>query len=244
MPGDDSVSCLCVTHQRPHLLRRSIDCFLAQTHPGCELVILHEDGDAATAQLLAGLNAPGVRAITVPTAAGMRLGTKRNTLVAAARGRYVAIWDDDDWHAPGRIAAQWQAVLDTGRPACVLQHVVVYDAVNRRAFLSLGRHWEPTLFCERGAMPPYAPLNTGEDVPCVEALISAGRVFALSRPDLYVYVYHGGNTCNAAHFARNVFTRSTRLGDEMAARVAALLAAPGGAPLTLADVVAAHGAAA
>ena len=103
------VSCLCVTRNRAALLRRAVACFLAQTHPAREMVVLYEDDDAITRQYLATLSNPGVRPIEVPALPKQPLGALRNLAVGAARGRYVMQWDDDDWHGPERIAAQdWE----------------------------------------------------------------------------------------------------------------------------------------
>ena len=46
------ISCICVTREKPSLLKRAIDCFLAQTYPNKELVILYEDDDYATEELV------------------------------------------------------------------------------------------------------------------------------------------------------------------------------------------------
>lgn len=69
------------------------------------------------------LSTPGIvsRCVTVPAAA--TIGAKRNELLEAASGEYIAWFDDDDWHHPSRLAAalrvleqpQLDGVMDTHR---------------------------------------------------------------------------------------------------------------------------------
>jgi glycosyltransferase involved in cell wall biosynthesis len=222
------------------MLRRSVYCFLAQTHIGRELLVLHEERDQATADFVAGLNHPMVRHLSLPTATRLTLGAKRNLMVQAARGRYIATWDDDDWHAPTRLAEQLQAIRQSGHPACVLKHLVVCDTRTGQAWLSQGRNWDQTVLCEREAMPPYADLDVAEDVPCISELANRGDLVSLASPNLYVYAYHGGNAGTLAHFKDNVFSQGTRLDASLSQRIAQLLAAPHGKPLSLTEVLAAR----
>jgi len=243
LSGNPLISCLCVTHDRVPMLRRSVYCFLAQTHAARELLVLHEDRDQATVDFLAGLNHPMVRQLGVSAKQRLSLGAKRNLAVQAARGRYIATWDDDDWHAPTRLSEQLQAISASGHRACVLKHLIICDTRNGQAWLSQGRNWDQTVVCEREAMPPYADLNVAEDVPCISQLATRGDLASLASPQLYIYAYHGGNAGSLAHFADNIFSKGTRLDAAVSLRIAQLLVAPHGKPPTLAEVLAARRAA-
>jgi glycosyltransferase involved in cell wall biosynthesis len=233
------ISCLCVTHDRVHMLRNAVSCFLAQTHPARELVIFHEDGDRATREFVDAMAHPMIRRHEVLAHPHIRLGSKRNLMVKASLGHYVATWDDDDWHAPTRLADQLNVIVQSGARACVLQHVVVHDAHAGRSWLSQRRSWDQTVLAERAIMPPYADLDVGGDFPCVNQLAAQGDLAALASPHLYVYVYHGGNVGSATHFKDNVFARSTLLTEAASQRIAQLLATPQSEPpLTLAEVLA------
>ena len=238
MSGEPLISCLCVTHDRVPMLRRSVYCFLAQTHAARELVVLHESRDQATADFVTDLNHPMIRHVSVPSSPRLSLGAKRNLAVQAARGRYVATWDDDDWNAPTRLAEQLKAIRDSGQRACVLKHVVVCDTRTGQAWLSQGRNWDQTVLCEREAIPPYA--DVAEDVPCINALASRGEMVSLASPQLYVYAYHGGSAGTLAHFTDNVFSNGTRLASPLSRRIVQLLGAPHGKPPSLAEVLAAR----
>ncbi|MDO9400865.1 MAG: glycosyltransferase family A protein [Polaromonas sp.] len=235
--GDALVSCLCVTHDRVPMLRRSVAGFLAQSHGARELVVVHESRDTATAAFLRGLNEPAVREIELPPLPRLTLGAKRNRGLAACRGTHIAVWDDDDWHAPSRLAVQLEVLKLSGQSACTLRQTLVLDEVTGDCYLSQTRAWECTLFATRAAMPLYADLERGEDVPGVVALARSGQLTLVDAPQLYVYVYHGRNAGNRAHFRRNIFAHSRKLPPAFAGRVRTLLQAPTtAAPLTATEI--------
>lgn len=225
MRAQPLVSCLCLTERRLPLLRRAIACFLAQTYQPRELVILCQSDDRATRDYLAGLGEPSVRVVEVASSPRVLTGSLRNISLEAARGHYVAIWDDDDWHGPTRLAEQIDAILWGGRPACILSRVILYDAVKQSAFLSSMRTWEGSLVAERSAVPPYPDLRQGSDMPVVTRLRTESKLVALDRPELYVYVYHGANTWNWAHWETNLIPRAQLLPVGEAERWRSLLAA-------------------
>lgn len=224
------VSCLCVSHHRVAMLRRAVACFLAQTHAPRELVVVFGDDDPATRDYLLGLEEPSIRPVEVATSRRLSLGALRNISLDAARGRYIANWDDDDWHAPTRLAAQLRALHDHGRPACVLWRWTIYDEVGATAYLSAGRPWEGSLLAERSAMPRYPDLSRGEDSVVVKQLLAGKNLVALDNPELFVYVFHGANTWERAHWLKNILGPAEPLLPPDQERVRALLqcaAAPG-----------------
>lgn len=96
------------TRARQRWLARAVAGFLRQGVSGAELVIVSEDGCPA-ALLRASAR---VRHVACP--AGLPLGEKRNVACAAARGRILMHWDDDDLQAPGRILRQLRTLATTG----------------------------------------------------------------------------------------------------------------------------------
>ena len=46
------ISCLCITHKKPEMLKRAIDCFESQTYRNKQMVIVFEDHDLLTAEFL------------------------------------------------------------------------------------------------------------------------------------------------------------------------------------------------
>lgn len=229
MQADSLVSCLCVTRNRVPLLRRSVACFQEQTYAARELLIQYEADDAATRRYVATLDDPRIRGVEIPDSPRLRLGERRNLAIAASRGRYIAQWDDDDWHGPTRLAEQIAALRDSAKPGCVLWRVVLFDTPTGRGYISEGRPCEGTLVAERDKVPAFADLGRGEDEHALRKMIEADELAALDRPLLYVYVYHGSNTSGRTHFKKRLFAHATLLGAEDTRKIAADLAA-GSAP--------------
>jgi mannosyltransferase OCH1-like enzyme len=227
VPDEPLISCLCVTRNRVAMLRRAVSCFLKQTYQPRELVVLYEADDPATRDYLATLSEPSIRPVEVPASPRLRLGSLRNLSLEASRGHFVAQWDDDDWHGPTRLTDQLRALRSSGKPGCVLSRWVIYDLVTNTAFLSTKRAWEGSLVAERSAVPPYLDLGQGEDTPVISRMVAENKLVLLDRPHLYVYFYHGGNTCERVHWER-LFSRAEPLAQEDAERMRSLLAPDGG----------------
>ncbi|MBN9410428.1 MAG: glycosyltransferase family 2 protein [Burkholderiales bacterium] len=231
----DLVSCLCVTHNRVPMLTRAIHCFDRQTWPQRELVLLHEDGDTATRDFLAQLAHPLIRSIVVPTLPRLTQGAKRQLTLQAARGRYIATWDDDDWSAPERIAQQITVMRASGRPASVLERWIIHDQLLNQSWLSYARTWEASLVCERAAMPDYDDVQLSEDTRCLDRLLQRQHVVGARLAHTYIYLYHGNNIGSRAHFKRHIFKGSLQLPPAFGQRVARLLASPHAEPPIGAD---------
>jgi hypothetical protein len=201
-PADPLISCLCVTRARVTLLTRAVECFLAQTYPRRELLILFDADDAATREYAAALHDDRIRLVEAPQVPRQSLGSLRNLAVAEARGQYVCQWDDDDWYHPDRLTAQFSALRASGRPTCVLSRWTCLDVEARRAYLSPHRAWEGSIMVERERMVAYPDLARGEDTIAIDQLAARDELHLLDRPDLYVYTFHGDNTWDRTHWSR------------------------------------------
>ncbi len=202
------VSCLTVTRDRVDLLRRAVTCFERQSYPDRQLIVVN-DADDGTREYLASLGDDRICYVR-PERDGLRLGELRNVALAHARGRYVAQWDDDDWHHPDRLAAQLAAIEEAQADVCLLQRWTLAWP-DRNLFLrSKRRPWEGAMVARKAALPPYEALSHGEDsVVLEECRKRRGAICLLDRPDLYIYVVHGRNCYSAEHFADNIFNTHT-----------------------------------
>ena len=192
------VSCLCVTEGRPDKLRRAIRCFLAQTHPNKELLVLFPRGDVATESVLSDFAAEGtLRQHALIANAGLTLGEKRNLSIRLCRGEYFCLWDDDDWYHPERIQVQLAALSRYHKLACLLTHLLLFDVETEQAYLSQTRLWEGSLLCRTSVVSDalrYESASLVEDSAFVNALIASNLVYPLSAANLYVYERHHSNT--------------------------------------------------
>lgn len=209
--GQPLISCICVTKARPILLERSIKRFQAQTWPHKELVILYEDDDHLTREYLATVCDTNIKVIEMRSHPRLTLGELRNIAIRASRGAFFCQWDDDDWCHPERLSVQWAYLRGNRAHACLLNQWLIFDNATKRAYVSSEYTWEGSILCDRRALSrniKYKKLNRGEDTSFVKSLAKRYRIALLSRPYLYIYVYHGSNTWDRAYWESSIFTKS------------------------------------
>lgn len=106
------VSCWVATKDRPTLVARSVRSALDQAFPvgsGLEVeVLVLDDGPIPVDRT--GVATWGDARVRYMRCGSMSLALKRNYAATISRGDYYAQFDDDDWSAPGRVAAQVAAV--------------------------------------------------------------------------------------------------------------------------------------
>ena len=215
------ISCLCVTKERPHYLVRAIRSFLAQSYPSKELVVLHPKWDTSTSACVSRFGVPELRAVALD-AVNATLGELRNISIDHARGDYLCVWDDDDWHSPERIAALYGAIASSRKQASILARLLIYDARSRSAYLGFERLWENSVMFSKKKISElgirYPAKNRSEDYDFVNELIAANLIYPVYDPTLYIYQISGNNTCDARHFDA-LLKRSVALSTEHAALV-------------------------
>jgi glycosyltransferase involved in cell wall biosynthesis len=205
------------------MLRRAVSCFLSQTYQPRELVIVYQSDDAATKEYVTNLGHDSIRALEIPPSPQLGPGSLRNIAMQAAHGQYVAVWDDDDWYGPLRLAEQMRAIAAGGRAGCLLPRLMLYDCVTQSAFLSQDRNWENTLVALRSAVPPYSDARRGSDTEVVYRMAEEGKLVRLERSDLYIYVFHGGNVWDREHWEKNLLAHAQPMTRAESQRVRATL---------------------
>lgn len=100
--NEPRVSAVCLTYNRPRFLEMAVACFLSQTYPNKEMIIVD------TSERPVPIKQPGVIHITytrrMPLPEAYKFGFRM------ANGQLLAIWDDDDWSGPRRMEASVQAI--------------------------------------------------------------------------------------------------------------------------------------
>lgn len=206
------VSCLMITGDRPTLAWRSVLCFLAQNYPAKELVIVDDGGDDTLEGKVTRLADERILYRRLP-ADGKTLGELRNTAVAEASGIFVAQWDDDDLSDPHRLEVQLALLRALEADLCLLERQVIWWPADRRMGISRRRFWEGSFLALKSKLPPYPAQRHGEDAPVVRGLVAAGRTAIVDLPYLYTYVFHGGNTFAAEHWAEQWTAATERYED-------------------------------
>jgi glycosyltransferase involved in cell wall biosynthesis len=111
---EPEVSVVIPTRQRPALVPRAVRSALAQTLPEVEVLVVIDGPDDSTARALAGIDDPRLRMVQRPESGGAPAA--RNTGAAEARGRWVALLDDDDEWLPDKLAAQLELAKNSPYP--------------------------------------------------------------------------------------------------------------------------------
>ncbi len=103
------ISCLLVTAKnRFQFLRKSIQCYLDQTYPNKELVIVNEGPTSYQKEIedyVLKINRLDIRLIWLN--GDYSLGSLRNISMGVADGEYFCQWDDDDFCLPNRLMCQY-----------------------------------------------------------------------------------------------------------------------------------------
>ncbi|WP_328467759.1 glycosyltransferase family 2 protein [Actinoplanes sp. NBC_00393] len=98
------VSVVIPTCNRPNLAVRAVRSALDQTHGDLEVIVVVDGPDEATEKALAEVGDPRLRVVVLPVRGNAP--NARNVGAREARGRYVALLDDDDEWLPEKLATQ------------------------------------------------------------------------------------------------------------------------------------------
>ena len=198
------ISCLCVTHNKPHLLERAIFCFNHQTYSNKQMVIVYEESDEQTCTFITGRTlGDEYKLVKIDKDAKLTLGDLRNISVREADGSYVCQWDDDDWYSSDRLTEQMDFLILHQKSGCVLSQWVMFDDFTQKSYLSYSRPWEGSILCLREVIlqNPYPSLSKGEDTNVILGLYKQGEISLIKEmPHLYIYTIHGSNTWEYEHF--------------------------------------------
>lgn len=127
------ISCLMPTADRRPFVPMAITCFLNQTHPDRELIVL-DDGSQDISDLIP--TSPNIFLFTRPNQ-NRTLGEKLNTCAQLAKGVTCCNWDDDDWSSPDRLAHQLEFMLKSKTQAVGFSSLYYWDTTTNQA-----RHWQ------------------------------------------------------------------------------------------------------
>nr|WP_276545767.1 glycosyltransferase [Brachybacterium muris] len=201
------VSVVISTHNRADYLHFAILSTLAQTMKDFELIIIDDGSSDHTAEVVAAFNDPRVRYYKREQAG---LAAARNFATSVARGRYIAVMDDDDMMLPSRLEHSLKAVVD-GANGAYGGWIDFSDETGERVFrtgkkLSVesllfngGTYLHPTLLVERRWMEtiPYdESMRSGSDYNLASRMLRSG--VRLNHSGKYVLMrrIHGGQITN------------------------------------------------
>jgi glycosyltransferase involved in cell wall biosynthesis len=195
------VSCVMPTRDRADFALHAIDLFRRQDYEHRELLVVGDGDDDLAARMP---DDPRVRYLRAPR--GESVGTKRNRACAAARGAFLAQWDDDDWYGPGRLSAQLAPLLTARADITALTTPIFFElddwrfwsitpALHRRMFVG-DVHGGTLAFTRRvwETLAQYPAISLAEDAALLERARRRGaRLQRIDGDGLFVYLRHARN---------------------------------------------------
>lgn len=210
------ISCLLVTaNGRFEYFKRSFDCYLNQTYPNRELIIVNEGSKNYQNQLKDFVN--GRKDVKCVFLDGKyTLGGLRNISVAVCSGEIFVQWDDDDFNMPERLATQYSHLINQKADVCYLTDQLHYYFPTQELYWE---NWEKFL---SGSITEYSLIpgtimafknkflvrypssgnhaSAGEDSVLSSKLCQIVNVVLLRDFGyLHVYSYHGQNVWDIEH---------------------------------------------
>ena len=202
------VSCLMVTQEsRSELVAGAVESFCRQTHEPRELVIVHCGSPRYTERLRALVVGQDATLVSVPETA--TLGAARNLSIKHAAGDVLCQWDDDDIYHPDRSRDQLAAMQSSGADAAYLNEQYYLFRAAGELYVRRADKIHGTAMFRNGVdcrYPEEGPrASKGEDSAFLEYLHRKYQVVGISgSPELYLRVFHGGNTWQLAHHRNQV----------------------------------------
>lgn len=191
------ISCVMpTTIARRWCIPLAIDCFQRQTYPAKELLIVF-DGPGSIEDLI-----PDTSEIKLVELSGKRsLGEKFNVCIELATHDLVALWADDDWHAPYRLE---KTIARLSEVQIVGTHQMLFhDLQKKKTWLYT---WSgPQHFLLGGTLAFHRSIWERAPFPDVESAVDNGFIYnaliknanpygVIPDSEMYVAMAHGDNT--------------------------------------------------
>lgn len=108
------VSVVMPLYNAERFVRRSMESVLAQTHASLELLVVDDASTDASPSVAEAVAAGDPRVRILRNGRNLGVAETRNRALDAARGRYVAFLDSDDWWLPRKLETQLEAMGRAG----------------------------------------------------------------------------------------------------------------------------------
>jgi glycosyltransferase involved in cell wall biosynthesis len=119
------VSCIMPTCYGDQFVQSATECFLDQDYEGeMELIVVDNNDDSY--KPTGGLVDDRIKVIRTTR---KPVGALRNEGIKAASGEVIVIFDEDDWHAPDRIATQVDRLIQSEKAVTGWHSVFYYDVL-------------------------------------------------------------------------------------------------------------------
>jgi len=203
------VSCLMLTYNRFRPFKKAFECFIRQTYPNKELIIVnsgakryHKKVHKFVQKYMAVYDIKYTYCpIKNPT-----IGELRNCGLQYCQGEYVIGFDDDDIHHPMRITRQMDLCLKSNIQGTLLKNFTAKIGWKEYKCSILHGLEGTLLFKNPRGKVEYTEMNQGEDTDFISKLKNNGYNIAVIDEsfDMYKYMYHRTNTVGKKHFKKMI----------------------------------------
>ncbi len=185
-------TCLCLTRNRRAWLPKAIRAWELQTAVNDTELLIVADQESDVEGLV-----PQNPLVRVLFSRGT-VGRKRNAGCAEARGEFIAIWDDDDYSAPGRIADQRRALERSGKSVTGYTTLKFTDGVSWWEYSNGQTNFvmATSLFFRREywVSHPFPPDQIGQDESFTYQAHDLGQLLREPDKQLMFATIHQSNT--------------------------------------------------
>jgi glycosyltransferase involved in cell wall biosynthesis len=152
-----SVSVILPTLKRPAMLKRAIASVLAQSFRDFEIIVVIDGPDDLTVPAAVEMLDRRIRVVAL--AANVGLAEARNVGIRAARGRWVALLDDDDEWLPDKLRLQVAKAIELGGdyvfvPCRFIERTRGLERVMPPRLPAGARNFSEYIYCEQGYLQP------------------------------------------------------------------------------------------
>lgn len=208
------VSAIMPTRGRQAFARWAVECFLAQTYPHTELVILDDLNDRSFPRGTEDLPHGKARIIYLMHTT-RSIPDKRNLCIQLAKGDTIAHFDSDDWSAPERLMDQVQRLDASAKQVTGYHSILFHDAAAGywAKYCNDAHYAVGTSLCYRKAWAVAHPFrsvaglpNVGEDNDFKERARQHGELISVDGGALMVARVHDDNTNPTRSHLKNTYS--------------------------------------
>lgn len=203
------------TTGRYDLLKKSVQCYINQTYPNKELVVLSQAKDNTEIRSwIESLGRDDIIFAEAPT--NITLGEMRNTSIELSHGDIICQWDDDDLFHSDRIAYQYHLMMASSQfvGSCYTNFLKYFkqdgkmywcdwwgEGAHRKFLCGAIMFYKKYYHIFDGYFYPEdgEQCHVEEDLNVLQKLMRHGEMACATKGHHYIYVYHGENTYGVDH---------------------------------------------
>lgn len=177
------VSCVMVANGRMEVIERSIRCFMRQTYPRKELIVIVPGANDILAEWIDKLYDGSV--VYKPVSSRSRSQEDLWAIAAAeSKGDYVAIWRTGDLPEPRRLEVQMAAIHVFETEVCFLEREQLWWPEKRQLIFSPRRSWVNSLVFKKMKFFTYAAGGRTDDTDFLGYIEKTSRTALVDFPQL------------------------------------------------------------